>query len=411
MRLPALQHANFRNYLAGTFVSNVGSNMQALAIVWQVFDLTGSSLMVGLLGLVRVVPLLCLTLFAGVLADQTDRRRLMLITQTAMALVSLTAFLLTVNSLITVGLLYAIVALQTVARAFDGPARQSMFATLVPARDFPNAASLNGMSWRLSDVLGPVIAGFMVQNVGSGLALCYGINLLTFSAVLFAVWRLPPNRPDAGEDHARTLGDVFLRIGEGFQFIRRTPAVRSAMWIDFWATLFSGADALFPAMATTVLNLGPQALGLLQGSVGAGALIGATHMAWRPTIHRQGLVVVSMIASYGVFTILFGFATSLWFAMICLAGVGASDMISTVLRQTIRQLATPDAMRGRMNATCSLFHISGPQLGDLEAGAVASLGGERFSIVLGGSLCLGVALLFSRGRGLIDYTHDAEKHA
>lgn len=414
MRLPALQHPNFRNYLAGTFVSNIGGNMQAIAIVWQVYEITESSLMVGLLGLVRVVPLLCLTLFAGVLADQTDRRRLMLITQTAMAFVSLAAFGITISGGVSVAVLYGIVALQTVARAFDGPARQSMFATLVPARDFPNAASLNGMSWRLSDVIGPVLGGALLQNVEgatlSGPALCYLINFFTFTAVIVAVWRLPSNRPDAGGDHARTLGEVFLRIGEGFQFVRRTPAVRGAMWIDFWATLFSGADALFPAMATSVLNLGPQALGLLQGSLGAGALLGAGYIAWRPTIHRQGLVVVAMIASYGFFTILFGFSNSLWFAMLCLAGVGASDMISTVLRQTIRQLATPDAMRGRMNATCSLFHISGPQLGDLEAGAVASVAGERFSIVLGGSLCLGVALVFSRGKGLVDYVHDPVKH-
>lgn len=414
MRLPALQHANFRNYLAGTFVSNIGSNMQALAISWQVYAITGSSLMVGLLGLVRVGPLLLLTLFGGVLADQTDRRRLMIVTQSAMALVSLAALVLTAADRITVGAIYVIVAFHSVARAFDGPARQSMFVSLVPARDFPNAASLNGMSWRLSDVLGPLGAGLLIQHVQvgafNGLAICYGINFVSFFAVLIAVWRLPPNLPDTGGDHARTLGEVFLRIGQGFQFIRKTPAVRGAMWIDFWATLFSGADALFPAMATSVLNLGPQALGFLTGSMGAGALVGATYMAWRPTVHRQGLVVVAMIGMYGLFTIGFGLASSLWMAMLCLAGVGASDMISTVLRQTIRQLATPDALRGRMNATCSLFHISGPQLGDFEAGAVASIAGERFSIVLGGTLCLGVAALFSRRSGLVDYVHDSSKH-
>jgi len=338
----------------------------------------------------------------------------MLITQLAMALVALGAFTITVTDRVSVGAIYLIVALHSVARAFDGPARQSMFVSLVPARDFPNAASLNGMSWRLSDVLGPLAAGLMIESVQigaiNGIALCYGINFLSFTAVMAAVYRLPANRPDAGLDHARTISDVFLRIGEGFQFIRRTPAVRGAMMIDFWATLFSGADALFPAMATSVLNLGPQALGFLTGSVGAGALVGATYMAWRPTIRRQGLVVVTMIATYGLFTIAFGLSNSLWMAMICLAGVGASDMISTVLRQTIRQLATPDTMRGRMNATCSLFHISGPQLGDVEAGAVASLAGERFSIILGGSLCLGIAALFSRGRGLADYVHDSSKH-
>jgi MFS family permease len=181
------------------------------------------------------------------------------------------------------------------------------------------------------------------------------------------------------------------------------------MYVDFWATLFSGAEALLPAFAVAILGLGPRGLGILAASTGAGALLAAAFLAWMPAIHRQGRTVIFMIGCYGLFTVTFGLAPNLWIASLSLALVGASDMVSTVLRQTIRQLATPDAMRGRMNATCSLFHISGPQLGDVEAGAVAAIAGERFSIALGGGLCLVVAGLWSKANALTEYVHRTDR--
>lgn len=409
MRFPALRHAGFRNYLLGSFVSNVGTGVQSLAIAWHIYQITGQSFMVGLLGLVRVVPLLSLTLIGGVLADQTDRRKTMLLTQSGMALVSLLAFVLTVTGNASVAALYGIVALHAVARAFDGPARQAMFVGLVPKRDFPNAASLNGMGWRLSDVLGPILMAAIVEGVElgavSGVAFCYGLNFVTYFAVLLAVFRLPASRPQEEGERARSMGEVVGKIKEGWRFVNRTPVVRHAMWIDFWATLFSGADSLLPAFAASILHLGPSGYGILSASAAAGALIAATGLSWLPTVHRQGRLVILMIGVYGLATIGLGFSHALWMACLSLGLIGASDMTSTVMRQTIRQLATPDAMRGRMNATCSLFHISGPQLGDFEAGAAAALWGERASIVLGGGLCVGVAMLWSRAKALAGYVH------
>ncbi|HRJ95839.1 MAG TPA: MFS transporter [Fimbriimonadaceae bacterium] len=407
-RLPALRSPGFRNYVLGSFVSNTGNTIQAWAIAWHVYHLTGSSLMVGLLGLVRVGPLLVFTLFGGVLADHADRRKIMIAMQSAMAVVALALFWTTSAGLITVGLLYLFVGCNAVARAFDGPARQSMVVGLVPIEHFPNAASLNGMSWRLSDVIGPIIAGFLLASPGlfglEGLALCYGLNFFSFIAVLVAVWRLNP-RQTMNPDRPQNIREVLARIGEGLRFVNRTPVVRSAMWIDFWATLFSGAEALLPAFAGAILKLGPQGYGILAASTGVGALLAATGMAWFPTARRQGRVVVGMIGLYGLATISFGLSQTLMTAAISLAAVGAADMISTVLRQTIRQLATPDELRGRMSATSSLFHISGPQLGDFEAGAVAGLWGERASIIIGGGLCVLVAAHWSRARALVEYEH------
>ncbi len=412
MRLPALRHARFREYLAGTFVSNIGGSIQAWTVAWHVYQLTHSSLMVGLLALARVGPLLTFTLFGGVLADQADRRKVMLLTQSSMALVSGALFFTAYSDAASVGVLYFLIALHSAARAFDQPVRHSLFANLVPAADFPNAASLNGISWRLSDVLGPVFAGLMIASGGvfgiPGIALCYGANTISFLAVLTAVWRMPPSPPLEMAEAVRTLGQVFQRIGEGFVFVWSNRVVSGAMWIDFWATLFSGADALIPAFATDILGLDARGFGLLGAAGGLGALLAACALSWFPTVVRQGRLVVLMIGSYGLFTILFGLSDRLWVAVLCLAMVGASDMTSTVMRQTLRQLATPDAMRGRMSATSALFHISGPELGNVEAGAVAEVAGERFSIVLGGALCTLVAAHYLRAKELWGYEHRHE---
>lgn len=411
-RLPALQSKEFRSYLFGVFISNVGNSVQAWAISWHVYTLTNSSLMVGILGLVRIGPLLLFSLFGGVLADHADRRRVMLVTQAGMALCALALFMLTTTGSITIASIYIIVALSAVARAFDGPARQALFVNLVPPAHFPNAASLNGVSWRLSDVLGPIGAGILIasaqNSINGGVALCYAFNFVTFVGVFVAVLSLKPQTPLNVDDRPKTFRSVIYSIREGLSFVRQTPVLRSAMFIDFWATLLSGAEALIPAFASEILKLDAKGYGILAASSGLGALLAAAGLSVRPTVANQGRLVVQMIATFGLFTIGFGLSRSLVTASLCLALVGASDMISTVMRQTIRQLATPDALRGRMNATSSLFHISGPQLGDFEAGAVANAWGERVSIVLGGGLCVLLAAYYSRVKALVDYRHRSD---
>jgi MFS family permease len=412
MRLPALRHHYFRSYLTGAFVSNLGTRIQGAALAWHIFQLTGSPLMVGLLGLVRVGPLVLFTLFGGVLADQADRRKVLLATQTGMAITALALFLLSLRAEESVWPMYVVVALYSVARAFDGPARQSLVVNLVPRSDFPNAASLNGITWRLTDVLGPMLAGVLIASGGlaglGGISLCYALNAISFGAVLLVIYRFPSMRAQNAADRARSIGEVLDRIKDGLMFVNRTPAVRSAMWIDFWATFLSGAEALIPSFAADVLGLGAVAFGVLSSATGVGAMLAAAGLALMPTVRRQGRLVVVMIGVFGLATIAFGLSPNLWVAALSLAVGGAADMISTVMRQTIRQLATPDELRGRMTATSSLFHISGPQLGDFEAGAVATLAGVRFSIVLGGVLCVGVAGLWSRAKALVEYTHEPE---
>ena len=407
---PALRHADYRRYLFGAFVSNVGNMLQSAAIALHIYSLTNNSYYVGLVGLVRVVPLLVFSLYGGIVADHNDRRKVVIVTQICMSLIALMLFAMQWFHVTLLWPIYLAVALLSITNSFDNPARQAMVPNLVPIEDLPNAIGLNGISWRLSDVLGPIIAGFVIASKGvgalDGYAACYLLNFITFGAVLIAVLMLPALPPQGHQgNRPQNVKEIIQAIKEGLRFVNRTPVLRSSLWIDFWATFFSGADALIPAFATKILNAGPEGYGLLRASAGVGALLAAGMMTWMPTVKKQGQWVITMIALYGLFTILFGVAPSLWMAMIFLAGTGFTDMASTVVRQTIRQFATPDRMRGRMTATSVLFHATGPQLGDYEAGALALGVGERLSVVIGGAAGLLLAGWWGRGGALKRYEH------
>ena len=384
--------------------------LQSAAIALHIYSITQSSYFVGLVGLIRVVPLLVFSLYGGIVADHNDRRKVVIVTQICMSTIALMLTAMMRFHIENLWLIYAAVALLSVTNSFDNPARQAMVPNLVPIEDLPNAIGLNGISWRLSDVLGPVLAGVILAFGGfkflGGFGTCYLLNFATFAAVIIAVILLPP-LPPQGQDGSRPqdIPEIVQAIKDGLRFVHRTPVLRSSLWIDFWATFFSGADALIPAFATKILKAGPAGYGLLRGSAGVGALIAALLMTWLPTVKKQGRWVIIMIGMYGLSTVLFGVAPNLILAMIFLAGTGFSDMVSTVLRQTIRQLTTPDRMRGRMTATSVLFHATGPQLGDYEAGAVALGVGERWSVVIGGAASLVLAAWWGRGGALKSYQH------
>ncbi len=372
-RLPSLAHRDFRNFQLGSFVSNVGNRMQFFALLLHVYEKTNSSAYVGALGIVRAVPLVVFGLFGGVLADHVDRRIVLLISQIGMALTAVCLALATINGFDTVWVIYAIVAAGSVANAFNAPARQAMVANLVPAKDFPNAASINGITWRLSDVLGPVIAAAVIvaalHSTLSGFAWIYIINAVSFAALFWAIWKLP-SRPPSATERARSFRETMAAIKQGLAAFRSFEIVRNTMIVDFWATFFAGAEALLPAFGAQLL-LDKPTTALLGSAVGVGALAASVFTAFMPTMGRQGLWVLRMIALFGVSTILYGFSVNFWTAYVCLALIGATDMVSTVLRQTIRQLSTPDALRGRIGSIGSIFQISGPQLGDAEAGFAA----------------------------------------
>jgi MFS family permease len=408
--MPSLGHRDFRNYTIGNFVSNVGGNVQMWAVSWHVYHLTNSSFMVGLVAGVRVLPLLIFSLIGGAIADTHDRRAILMICQAAMAAIAILISAVTFTGHATVWVLFGLVTLNVVPAAFNGPARQAMLPGLVPREHFPNAASVNGIQWRLSDILGPAIAGILIGlPIGptKGLALCYALNALTFSALIYVVWLLPKT-PLPPERERMTVPIMVGLIRDGLHFVFRRPILRDTKTLDFFATFLSGAEALLPAFAA-MLGLGPEGYGILASSAGVGALAAAGVIAWIPTIRYQGRLVLIMILLYGFFTIGFGISPSPPMAMLFLALTGAADMASTVMRQTIRQLNTPDEVRGRMSATSMVFNITGPRLGDLEAGIVAKLIGERLAIVTGGAGCLVVGAYYAwKAKELRAYEHATE---
>lgn len=421
MRLPALAYRDFRNYQIGNFISNVGNRMQAFALILHVYEQTHSNAHVGALGLVRALPLVVFALFGGVIADHFDRRKVLLLSQLCLLLVSVALAASRLYGFDYVWVLYLLVAANAVANAFNGPARQAIVANLVPAKDFANAASINGVTWRLSDILGPTFAGLMVAaSAFDGLAWVYILNATSFVAVMYAVWLLPP-RPPNPEEAARSFRDAVQAIKVGFQFFRQASVVRNTMIVDFWATFFAGAEALLPAFAHDVLGLegdaAKAAAGIMASATGLGALLASLVTAFIPHLLRQGLWVLRMVALFGLATIVFGVSNSLGLACLSLSIVGAADMVSTVLRQTIRQLSTPDHMRGRLGSIGMIFQISGPQLGDAEAGYAAyalheagmsAMASVRASIIAGGIGSLIVALWYLKGSPLKEYDRHIE---
>lgn len=405
-RLPALGYPEFRRWLVGSFFSNIGGSLQIWAIFWQLDHLTHRPEAVGMVGLVRIVPLLVFGLFAGLVADTRERAKILLVTQSTMGVLALALAALTFTGHATPMAIYGLVLLDACARAYDGPARQSIVANLVPPEHFPNAASINGIQWRLSEVLGPVLSGVLIATLGAdnGPGAAYALSALSFGTLLYAVVRLPhlPARL-ARSEGARA---VFTSIGEGLSYLRRAVVIRNAMWIDFWGTLVAGASALLPTFARAVLHVGPTEYGFLVASQGLGAMIASSYLAWRVPYARPGRIVIGMIALFGLGTVGVGLAPNLEIAILFLAGVGATDMISTVQRQTIRQLAIPDEMRGRLSSIGMIFQISGPQLGDWEAARLAGLAGTRTSFVVGGIGAMLAALWYDRrGPALRDYRY------
>jgi MFS family permease len=372
----------------GFFVSQVGTQMQVVAVAWQVYQLTGDPLALGAIGLARVLPIVVLGVFGGVFADVVDRRRMLLGTQSAMMASSLGLFYLTQAGLVTMPLLYGFCVLAGVATALGNPARQAMIPTLVPEDTLARALGLSVSSWQLATVLGPTVGGIVLGTHGA--AAVYLLDALSFVAMIVALLLI---RPRGSAAPATSVG--LDALAEGFRFLWQTPILLGLMLADFLGTFFAGAMLLMPIFASELLDVGPSGLGLLFAAPAAGSMLVALAIALLGPPPLSGATVLACIGLYGLATAAFGAAGSFELALLFLALGGAADGASTVVRQTLRQLLTPDHLRGRMTGVTMIFFMGGPQLGELEAGAVARLLGVRTSVILGGVLCTASALLLA----------------
>ena len=355
--------------------------MQFVAINWHVYLLTKSAFALGLVGLFRGVLIIICSLAGGVVADAIDRKRLMIVTQTIM--LTSAAFLTagTLAGFKSVWPIYGLSAIASAATAFDTPARQALMPTLVPIEDFPNAVSLAVIVFNVATIAGPAIAGFLLAE--SGPAIIYGINALSFLAVIAAVIAMRASgQPDLQTERKDALSLGALK--EGLTFVWHTPIIVQTMTLDFLATFFASATLLLPIFAQERLHVGARGYGFLAAAPAIGSVLTALVLARLGTLRRQGRLVVASVAVFGVATAGFGVSTVYWVSLLMLAITGAADTVSTVLRQTIRQLVTPNHLRGRMTSINMMFFMGGPQLGELEAGVLAGFIGAPYSVVIGG---------------------------
>lgn len=384
---PLRQSQGFRRLWSGYLVATLGSQLTVVAIPYQVFRLTHSSLDVGLIGLAQIIPVLGGSLFGGSIADAVDRRLLLIVTQLSLAACSIGLALNSFGGHPALGPLYGLSALSAGIASIDSPARSAVLATLVGRQMFASASALWQLLFQVGQVAGPAIAGLLLGQVG--IDSVYWIDAATFAVSLAAVVSLPSLRPPGG-------GTRFgLRsMAEGLRYLKGRPVLQGTFVIDLNAMVLGMPRALFPALAFARFHGGAATVGLLYAAPGAGALIGALLTGWVTAVARQGRAVLVAVFIWGAAIAAFGLVSWLAVALVLLAIAGAADVISAVFRNTILQLESPEALRGRLSSVHTAVVSGGPRLGDFEAGAVATLSTPQISVVSGGLGCLvGVGLV------------------
>ena len=385
----ALRFKEFRFFLVVRFAMVFAWTMQFVVIEWEVYSLTKDPFSLGIIGLMEVIPAVAMALFAGHIVDQNEKKRLLVKCILGFSVISLGLFFVTwpavtsqISKKYVLYIMYLLVFLGGIVRAFIGPTIFSLFSLLVPKQVYPNAATWSSSVWQMGAVVGPAVGGFSIHFIGvnSSMFFVFGFSILALIA-LFQISKKPILNPNLGEPIMRSLQ-------EGIKFVLRTKVIFGALTLDMFAVLFGGAMALLPIYAQDVLGVGPEGFGVLRAAPAVGALLvmfTATHVS---LTKNAGLKLLGAIFVFGVCIIIFGISTSFWVSVIALFLSGASDGISMVIRQTILQLRTPDAMRGRVASVNSIFVGSSNELGAFESGLTAKLMGTVTAVVFGGVMTI-----------------------
>ncbi len=386
---PLRASREYRLLWTGQLISQAGSALRLVAVPYQVYVLTGSSLAVGLLGLFAAVPLIALSVWGGVIADRVDRRRMLVITQVCLALTSLALALSTQFGAVTIPVLYVLTAVGAGFGALDQPARSALAPSLLERRHIPAAIALNQTQYQVAGVVGPAVAGVIIAQFG--LVWTYWIDTATYLVAIGALLLMRMPRIETAVVHAAPL----RALVEGLSFLRSRPLLLATMSVDFFATFFAISRAVMPYYADRVFAVGPEGLGLLYAAPGVGATVVAFTSGWLGGVRRKGLGVLVAVAIYGVATAAFGVIGSGGFVagLVLLAVADGADTVSAIFRHTILQLETPDNLRGRLSSLNLVFVAGGPQLGQVESGVVADLWSPEASVITGGLACVGVVLV------------------
>ena len=381
---PALHHRSFRLLWIGLAISIAGSQMQIWALLWHVRILTDQPIALGGIGLARILPIIVFSLIGGAVADSANRRTVLFVTQSVMALGALVLAWLTFQGQISLWQIYALTAIQATALAFDLPARQALVPNLVPAKDLSNAFSMQSIALQVGSIVGPALSGLVIAYGGQYYT--YLINAVSFLAVIGALLLIGPI-PQRTRGSGR-IQVKYADIVEGVRFILGQPVILSSMLLDFFATFFSSANTLMPIFARDILHVGVVEYGWLSAAQSIGAMAAATIISQLKEIRHQGRTLLLSVVAFGISTIMFGLSRTFFGAVMALIFIGASDSVSAIIRNTIRQLQTPDYIRGRMTSINQIFFLGGPQLGEVEAGLVAQLFGAPAAVITGGIGCL-----------------------
>ena len=384
---PLRESPAFRRLFAGQAISQAGTQMTLVAVPLQVYAITRSSLDVGLVGIVGLVPLIAFGLYGGAIADAVDRRALVLVTSTASMLVSAALLVQAALHVNQVGLLFGCVAVQAGFAAADSPARRAVMPQLLRREVLPAANTLVYGSMTLAVIAGPLLAGAAIA--AGGYQWAYAADVVSFGGALYAAARLPRLRPGEG---ARRAG--LASVAEGLRYLARNRVVLMTFLVDITAMLFASPRALFPALAHDQFGGGVRTAGLLYAAPAVGAFAATAAGGAIARVRRQGFGVVVAIAVWGIAVAGFGMVPALWLGLLLLVAAGAADTVSTIYRSTMLQVATPSGMQGRLQGVYFVVVTGGPRLGDIRAGGMADALGARMSVVSGGIACVaGIVLL------------------
>jgi MFS family permease len=385
-RYSAFRHGAFLRFWVARFLTTFSTQIVSVAVGWQIYDLTRDPFDLGLVGIIQFLPSLLLVLVTGAIADRFGRRLIMGMSSLLEAACAFAILLLTWHGLTDPLPIFVILFVFGVARAFFGPSAASLVANLVPRKDFANAIAWTSSAWQMATIVGPVAGGLLY---GVSALAAYGVACLFMMVAGLLVLSIP--KPvQRSETEKPTLDTLFA----GFRYIWGEKIVLGAISLDLFAVLLSGAVALLPIYARDILELGPWGLGLLRAAPGIGAIFVALWLTSHPIRNHAGAVMLFFVAMFGVFTILFGISTIPWLSIFALAMLGATDMISVYVRETLIQIWTPDEVRGRVNAVNMVFVGASNELGEFRAGTMAALIGPVAAVVVGGVGAIGVAGLW-----------------
>lgn len=401
----ALSEKNFQRFFVGAFIAMMGRQMLSVAVGWGMYEKTHSAMALGYIGLAQFLPVLLLTLPAGHIVDQFDRKKVLLLAQIVFLFATSGLFL---NSILSgpAAIMYLCLALAGVGRAFHSPSNAALLPQVVSEKNFTNAVTWGSINYQASSILGPAVGGLMLAmfHQAAPVYLVEFCSCLSFLVVLLFTSRRP---------HTPTRSTMTLKsMLSGVEFVRKTRIILAAITLDMFAVLFGGAMALLPIYAKDILHVGPSGLGLMQAAPSVGAIGMGFFLARRREFRKAGPVLMWAVIGFGLATIVFGLSKNFWLSIGMLLLMGVFDNVSVIIRQSLVQLRTPDAMRGRVSAINYVFIGTSNELGGFESGLLASWMGPIVSVVFGGfatiATVIGTALVWPELRQL-DHLHEKSK--